>query len=242
MEVYMNSTGNEPKVVARLMFAGDLHKRMKDKSTIRGYCKACTEVQKDLINYITANKVTHFFSLGDWFDGGYGSDVAAALVHTDIDKQMNERLHGRLYGLIGNHIRLQMDSNPELFLIQPHPYYKSSMEVNRSSQIIKTPEHLDITIPNADGSEKIALEIELKHWNPVAENVRDYRIDDSCWNSPDSFKVALYHTEMVIPRQLLFYMNMAYEISNEDIISNVLGKTDLAIVGHIHKAIGKHVI
>lgn len=216
-------------MVYKVMLAGDLHKRMKDISTIRGYCEACRNVQLDIIKTIKEEGITHFISLGDWYHGGYGSDVAAALCHTDIDKDMSEVLNGNFYGLIGNHIRIQMDSNPELFLIQPHPVYKSRHAVNRTEQIIKTPDRLIL-----NGCEFI-----FKHWNPVAENALDYmvNIDSDCKNH-----IALFHTEQIIPAPLLNGMNMGYTISDESVISRALNGVDIAIVGHIHKVIGTHVI
>ena len=228
---------SDTQVVYRILFGGDLHKRMRDIATIRGYCKACTQIQLDIMDYIRENGVTDFYSLGDWFDGGYGSDVAAALVHTELDSRMSRLLNGNFYGLIGNHIRIKMDSNPELFLIQPHPYYTSSHTVSRKEQIIKTPTHKAY-----EAGGKVALEIHLQHWNPVSEGAKDYAVKDDVWKSPDSYKITLFHTEEIIPGQLLSSLNMGYEISNETVISNALGQTDLALVGHIHKVIGKHLI
>ena len=211
------------------MIAGDLHKRMKDISTIKGYCNACKNVQLDIINFIKQNGVTHFISAGDWFHGGYGSDVAAALCHTDIDRDMAEALNGKFYGVIGNHIRIQMDSNPELFLIQPHPVYRSRHDVNRNEQIIKTPDRIVLN----------GCEFLLKHWNPVAEGALDYKceLDPEC-----KHHFAIFHTEQIIPAPLLHGLNMGHVISDESNISKALNGVEIAIVGHIHKVIGSHVI
>lgn len=211
------------------MIAGDLHKRMKDISTIKGYCNACKNVQLDIINFIKQNGVTHFISAGDWFHGGYGSDVAAALCHTDIDRDMAEALNGNFYGVIGNHIRIQMDSNPELFLIQPHPVYRSRHDVNRNEQIIKTPDRIVLN----------GCEFLLKHWNPVADGALDYKceLDPEC-----KHHFAIFHTEQIIPAPLLHGLNMGHVISDESNISKALNGVEIAIVGHIHKVIGSHVI
>ena len=213
----------------KVMIAGDLHKRMKDISTIKGYCNACKHVQLDLIDYIKQNNVTHFISAGDWFHGGYGSDVAAALCHTDIDRDMADALNGNFYGVIGNHIRIQMDSNPELFLIQPHPVYRSRHDVNRNEQIIKTPDRIVLN----------GCEFLLKHWNPVAEGALDYKceLDPECLHH-----FAIFHTEQIIPAPLLHGLNMAHVISDESNISKALNGVEIAIVGHIHKVIGSHII
>lgn len=209
----------------KIMIAGDLHKRMKDITTIHGYTEVCRRVQLDIMQFIKDNGITHFISLGDWFDRGYGSDVSAALVHTDIDREMYNLLKGNFYGLIGNHIRIKMDSNPELFLIQPHPLYKSSHPVSRTYQIIRTPN--DLVIGDT--------QISFLHYNWHAESAIDYRpmLDKNC-----SHHIALYHTEMIIPSSVLNNAGMSTTVTDSSKISNALEGIDLAIVGHIHKPIG----
>ena len=126
----------------KILYATDLHKKMKDITTIRGYCTVHNKIEDDLINLISQLGITHFIEGGDWFDSGYGSDVAAALAHTDLDRKLYDAVKGNFYGVIGNHIRLNMDSNPELFLIQPHPKYTTRHRISRDTQIIKTPDEL----------------------------------------------------------------------------------------------------
>ena len=144
----------------RILIGNDLHKRMKDLTTIRGYIEGCRLVETDIIDACKELGCTHFFSLGDWFDKGYGSDVAAALAHTDIDRDLYDAVNGNLYGVIGNHIKIRMDSNPELFLIQPHPVYRSRHPVNRKEQILKTPKDLILN----------GVQIHFMHWNKDAED------------------------------------------------------------------------
>lgn len=213
----------------RVLIGMDLHKRMKDITTIRGYCKACTKVQLDIMDTIKKEGITHFISGGDWFHGGYGSDVAAALAHTDIDNEMSKLLNGNFYGLIGNHIRNRMDSNPELFLIQPHPDLKSRHEVVRDEQIIKTPRELILN----------GVQFCFMHWNKDAEDATWYKamIDESC-----HYHIGLYHTEDVIPTQYLHDMNMTHIVNDNSKISSALQDIELAIVGHIHKPLGSFTI
>ena len=213
----------------RVLCGGDLHKRMKDISTIRGYTTACKKVQLDLMNIIKEMGVTHFISLGDWFHSGYGSDVAAALVHTDIDREMSELLNGNFYGLIGNHIKIRLDSNPELFLIQPHSSYISRHKVNRTEQIIRTPKSLVLN----------GVQFCFQHWNREAESTYDYKpmIDENC-----HYHIGLFHTPSVIPTQMLKSMNMNGITNSNSAISAVMNDIELAIVGDIHKPLGTFVI
>lgn len=211
----------------RIMIAGDLHKRMKDITTIQGYCEACKKVQTDIIKAIKKLEVTHFISLGDWFDGGYGSDVSAALTHADIDRIMSDVLGGNFYGLIGNHIRIRMDSNPELFLIQPHPVFTTRHPVSRKSQIMKTPDRLVFN----------GTEIIFMHWNADAEGAADYKVPID----PEmKHHIALFHTDTIIPGSLLSGLNMGYDVDDDTTISEALNGVDIAIVGHIHMKIGAH--
>ncbi len=211
------------------MIAGDLHKRMKDITTIRGYTNVCRLVQLDLMQAIKDLGVTHFISIGDWFDSGYGSDVAAALSHTDIDREMASILNGNFYGLIGNHIRIRMDSNPELFLIQPHPVYKSRHKVARDYQIMRTPKDLILN----------GVQFHLMHWIKEAESALSYKalLDKNC-----HFHIGLYHSEYMVPSTYLHNMGMLSVVNDTSAISSALEGIDIAIVGHIHKPIGSFVV
>jgi predicted phosphodiesterase len=212
----------------RVLIAGDLHKRMKDITTIRGYVEGCRRVQSDLMDIIKNDGITHFISLGDWFDSGYGSDVAAALSHTDIDREMSKLLNGNFYGLIGNHIRIRMDSNPELFLIQPHPVYKSRHSVTRQEQIIRTPKDLILN----------GVQFHFMHWNKDAESAYAYK---ALLNKDCRFHIGLYHSEYVIPSAMLHNMGMNI-VNDSSAISTALERIDIAIVGHIHKPLGSFTI
>lgn len=208
----------------KILLGGDLHKRMKDITTIHGYCNAVRKVQMDIMKIIEDEQVDTFISLGDWFDSGYGSDVSAALSHTELDMLMAEKLNGRFYGLIGNHIRVRMDSNPELFLIQPHPKYVSRHECNRQEQVIKTPNELFIE----------GVQISLNHFNPQADNAVGYC---SIRRNDAKFHIGLYHSEHVIPANMLAGLNM-FTTSTTGMIEHCMKGVDLAFVGHIHKPLG----
>lgn len=213
-------------MVYKCMFAGDLHKRMKDITTIRGYVDVNLKVQNKLIKLIGELGITHFFEIGDWFDGGYGSDVSAALAHTDIDRELADAVNGNFYGVIGNHIRKNMDSNPELHLIQPHHYYTSRHSIARKEQVIKTPDTLMLN----------GVKIYLQHHNKFAESAADYKpiIDPS-----SKYNIALFHTEYIVPTVQLNKMGMSHVINENSKIAYALEGVDLAIVGHLHKPLGQ---
>lgn len=212
-------------MIYRILYATDLHKKMKDITTIRGYCNVCNKIEEDLIQLCKELEITHFVSGGDWFDSGYGSDVAAALAHTDIDRILYEAVNGNFYGVIGNHIRLNMDSNPELFLIQPHPKYTTRHNITRKEQIIKTPDELFLN----------GVQISFCHHDKTAESAASYKRR----RKPEAkYHIGLYHTEMVIPTVHLHRMGMTTVMNENSAIFQALDGVDLAIVGHVHKPIG----
>ena len=209
----------------RLLFAGDLHKRPKDISTINGYVECNTAVQRSLMDLIVEKGVDYFFSLGDWYDKGYTSDIAASLVDYDLDIKLANLVHGNFYGVIGNHIRLGMDSNPELHLIQPHPVLKSRRRSSRSEQILKTPEFVRIN----------DVQISLMHYKMEAESVAAYKPKREPWAK---YHIALFHTDMIIPMKQLVNTNYGFTASSGQAIGDALEGVDLAIVGHVHNTLG----
>lgn len=211
------------------MFAGDLHKRAKDITTIEGYVNCTLAVQNALMQEIKDKGITKFVSLGDWYDRGYTSDVAASLSDYDIDIKMSEILNGEFYGVIGNHIRLSLDSNPELHLIQPHPILQSRRYTSREEQIIKTPNILRIG----------DVQISLMHNLSDTEDVYEYKPVRQSWAK---YHVAVFHTELVIPNHALVDTAYGYSHVTNSKIADVLSEVDLAIVGHVHDAIGKIII
>lgn len=208
----------------RILFGTDLHKRTKDLTTIKGYCNANRMVQQDLMKFIVDNEVDYFNHAGDWYDGGYGSDVGAALSHTDLDYEMNKLVNGNFYGVIGNHIRIRMDSNPELFLIQPHDFFKSRWECDRTEQVIKTPNYYIVD----------DVQVSLCHFNANAETAMEY----APIRQPGvKYHVAVFHTEKIIPSRLLKETNPFLTSTYSD-LNKALEGVDYAIVGHVHKPLG----
>ena len=209
----------------KIAFAGDLHKRPKDISTIKGYVKCCDSVQESLIKMIQDEGITHFVSLGDWYDKGYVDDVSSALADTSKEEYMNRVLNGNFYGVVGNHIRLRLDSNPELMLIQPHPTIKSRKPVKRAEPIIKTPSHFRI------GN----IQISLVHHLPNSESVEDYSIH----RLPGvKYHVACVHDPKFIPNHRLSQTQMPSNTSLDSQISRTLSNVDLCICGDIHMPLG----
>ena len=208
----------------KLLFLSDLHERMKDLTTIKGYCNANRAVQADIKDFCISENIDIIIEAGDLFDGGYGSDVGAALAHADAIMELAKVVHGEFYGVIGNHIRVRMDSNPELYLIQPHDVYKSRWETDRVEQIIKTPRTFMVN----------GVQISLCHFNPLADSAISYATPRDL---SAKYHVGVYHSEKVIPKELLSKYN-PYMTSSYSDVARALEGVDYAFVGHIHKPLG----
>lgn len=208
------------------MFAGDLHKRSKDITTIEGYVKCNTAVQLALMQEIRDKNIDYFVSLGDWYDKGYAEDVSASLADYDLDIQMNALLNGNFYGVIGNHIKLSLDSNPELHLIQPHPTLRSRRATLRSEQIIRTPKIIRVN----------DVQISLMHYEHDTDDALEFKPVREEWAK---YHIAVFHTHTVIPNSALVNTAYGYNTTSNTKIGQVMQGVDMAIVGHIHDAIGQ---
>lgn len=213
------------KSVYKVFLGGDLHKRHKDISTISGYVVVHDAVQHELMNIISSKDIDLFISLGDWYDRGYSSDVSSALCDTDLDNEMSHLLHGNFYGVIGNHIRIGMDSNPELSLIQPHATLTTRKPVARKHQIIKTPDIIRVH----------DVQISIMHNQPDDFNPLCYKPERCEWAK---YHIAIFHTPRVVPLSQLSSTRYAHVATNNSVIAQVIDGVDLAICGDIHNPLG----
>lgn len=216
-------------MIARIMFAGDLHKKIIDPPTIEGYRVCNAYVQRNLMSLIKEEKITHFFGLGDWYDRGFHTDNATAIPEYDMDIEMYHLLNGNFYGLIGNHIKLGLDSNPEMFLIQPHEVYKPRTKVWRDYQIIKTPKKVKFG----------TVQISLLHFSGERRTLMGYKPEK---DSDTTYHIALFHTPWIIPNQQLISVGLNPNTYTTNTIGECLKGVDLAICGDIHEPIGRFII
>lgn len=212
-------------MIHKIMFAGDLHKRPKDITTIKGYVACLDKVQDDILKVIHSIGITHFVSLGDWYDKGYLDDVASALADTSREELFNKVLNGNFYGVIGNHIRLGMDSNPELMLIQPHSTLKPRKQVKRDIPIIKTPDYFMVG----------PVQVSLVHNIPGAARVGEYVIHRDI---SAKYHIACVHDALFIPNSQLSKTPHPPTKSTENAIAVALSNVDLCICGDIHMPLG----
>lgn len=211
------------------MFAGDLHKLPRDKSTILGSAELTFLTQVRLMELMKNLDITDFFSLGDWYDGGFGEMVGTALSAVELDTRLNEMLNGNFYGVIGNHIRIKLDSNPELFLIQPHDVYRTSRKVFRDKQIINTPNKVRYG----------TVQISLMHYDINKTNLLQYK---PFRDNDVTYHIALFHTPWIVPSSIMSKRLNVYTNYSDSNIADVLNGVDLCICGDIHYPFGQYTI
>lgn len=203
-------------MIHRVLVANDYHKKHKDVSTIEGYVRCNDRVGKSLVETIKKLNCDYFISGGDWYDRGYVDDITSALADTSMEEYISKMLNGNFYGVIGNHIRLRMDSNPELMLIQPHPTIVPRKQVYRDTPIIKTPDFIMIG----------KIQISLVHHKPDAYDLTDYKIV----RQPETvYHVAIVHDPRWVP---------GFGNSSMEQISSCLKGVDFCIAADIHKPLG----
>lgn len=206
---------------ARILFVSDLHKRDSDFTTIGGYTKAIDAVQEDILYFIEEQHITHLVSLGDWYDKGYRS-INRLFNDMNYDVALSNSVDGNFYICRGNHLYIDRDQNPEMYLIQPCPDMPLVHDItDRKVPIIRSPSQIQI------GS----VLISLFHFS---KEDKTYRRD-----VPDgiTYHIGVYHDDVVLPssvRQASGDLGFTRAESVEHYFRNV----DLAICGHIHMPIG----
>lgn len=205
---------------ARILFASDLHKRDCDFSTIAGYTKAVDAVQRDLLEFIRKNRITHLVSLGDWYDKGYRS-INRSSNDRNLDEDLSRAVNGNFYICLGNHFFLERDNNPEMYLIQPSEYYHPSQPIYASSPIIRAVPSLRIG----------PVQISFFHYNK--EN-KDYTIER---DADTTYHIGVYHDDVVVPTSQRNAGGF-HGTTLTSCVDNTFHNIDLAIVGHIHTPLG----
>lgn len=216
-------------MIAKLLFAGDLHKKIVDPTTIIGYRDCASRVQRNLMSVIKYEGVTHFIHIGDWYDRGFNTDNATAIPEYDMDIEMYHLLKGNFYGVIGNHIKLGLDTNPEMFLIQPHDKYRPRTRVWRDYQIIKTPSVLKFG----------GVQISFMHFDKSKASLLEYK---PTREEGTTTHIALFHTPWIVPNHKLIETGLYPTMYTTASIGKCLEGVDLAICGDIHDPIGRFTV
>ena len=199
----------------------DRHKRDKDFETIGNYLKMTHLISMDLLNYVKTNNITYGISAGDLYDKGF-SEVGPSYKDSLDDIKLSEALKGNSYITIGNHLFLDRDRNPELYLIQPNDKYKPKTPVEITEQVIKCVDYI------------IIGNVQFSFFHFTKDDAKMYIRK----REPGvKYHVGIYHDDCVVPMSVRKACGIA-ATTNNDYLAAVYADIDFAIVGHIHTKIG----
>lgn len=208
------------KRIARVLITTDKHVRDTDFKNIKGYRKALRQNIRDQREYCLQNGVTHVIDTGDIADRGFKEISQAYSWEVEFRKW---REHCELYSVIGNHLYLEMDSNPELYWIQPSPYIKP-----KDKEYVPPDEPLFIT------TDKLILGTFMFSFHHYSKTNKNYFVD----RPPGiTHHHAVYHDDTIIPSNIQKDYHITRNISSE-YLQSVYANVDSATVGHIHKNYG----
>lgn len=208
-------------MVARILFVTDLHKRYSDSSSIKGQLDAQQAIQEDIISAVDKFGFTHIVITGDWYDRGFRG-IGPAYGAMEMDRRISAAVNGEVYLCVGNHLYLERDDNPELYIVQPNNMIKPSITIPMPDKpIFKLENSLRI------GS----VLISFFHYSKVNKQYVAHRPDDVTTH------IGVYHDDCCVPGYISEMDGFAAKSSNtymNDIYRNI----DIAVHGHIHSKVG----
>jgi predicted phosphodiesterase len=199
--------------IRKLLIITDTHLRDVDFRTIRGFKSTVESFFMDTILSTIHNEgITDIMFMGDITDKGYRS-VGTSLSHSSILERLKAEVPNGIFGtLLGNHFFIEMQNNPELYWIQPHPVYKPTEQIYRTEPILQTPDVF--VIGNTQFS--------CFHFHPTDKRYVKDRLPGI------KTHIGLYHDDVVIPNSIA-----GYKASQED-LEYYYKNIDIAVHGHIH--------
>ena len=206
---------------ANVLVYTDRHKRDRDFETIGNYVTVSRMIDKDLQNTVREKNITHLISTGDDYDKGYRATHAT---YNDImtETELTASVNGNRYEAIGNHLFLERDSNPEMYLIQPCAKYPTKFKVEQEKPLIKVVDTLIV------GCVQFSFfHFDKDNKNYVAE--RDPNV---------KYHIGIYHDDCVVPSSVRQKVGMKTGV-NSSYLTKIFANIDIAVVGHIHFAIGQ---
>lgn len=215
----MSSKSVQLHNIKNVLFVTDLHKRESDYSSIKNYREAIRLVQQDILDFCLNNDNTVLISCGDWYDKGYKS-VDKYDEDTNYDRYLSMATGGNFYICIGNHLYIERDSNPELYMIQPSDYVQTKTASTAIEPVIKTVS--DIVIGDT--------QISFFHYSR-----------DNKWYINDrkpgiKLHIGVYHDESVLPSSIRESAGIYGTSTSSSYLTSIYGNVDIAIVGHVHKS------
>ena len=206
---------------ARILFLTDLHKRDTDFTTIVGYTKAIDAVQEDILALIERINITHVIIGGDWYDKGYRS-INRVFNDNNYDRLLHNAVNGNVYLCRGNHLFLERDSNPEMYLIQPcdsmppvHPIKTTDVPLFKSPDVVQIG----------------PLQISLFHFDKTDKTYIRPRAPET------TYHIGVYHDDCILPTSIR-QASGDHGVTTTGALCEYYKNVDLAVCNHIHTAVG----
>lgn len=210
------------KLLASILCVTDRHKRDIDFSSIKGYCDASAQVTEDILEIIQEKDITHVVEMGDLYHRGY-TKISAQYADVMDDIAIRDAVNGNYYGVVGNHLMLERDNNPEFYLIQPNNYPDLQPILKRKFRqpIIRVVDDLVIG----------PVQMSFFHYNK--EN-KDYVAER---RNGIKYHVGFYHDDSVVPNHVREQCGIKAKVTS-DYMNRIYSNIDYAFLAHIHTDIG----
>lgn len=204
----------------KVLAVTDIHFRDSDFTTIKHSTKATEKVFYDIIKFAEKTDDLTIILGGDVFDKGY-RQVGPSYAHRNLIERLHLACDGELYLVMGNHVFLERDSNPELYLMQPHSTFKPLIETYAIRPLLKVVDKIIIN----------STQFSLFHYNKADKNYYQERQKDI------RYHIGIYHDDVIIPQSIRSKLNIRVNISS-DYLNMIYSNIDIAIANHIHSKIG----
>lgn len=208
------------KLPVNILTVPDLHKRDTDYNSIRACRLAQKAVQEDIIEYLESTPNSAFISFGDWYDKGY-RNVCRLFTDVWYDRRIAHAADRGAFICTGNHLLLERDANPEMYIIQPSYLYNTREETPMDEPIFRT-------VPYIIAGK---VQISFFHFNKTDKNYVQRR------QPGVELHIGIYHDDCVLPTDIRRLDGWFGETSSE-YLDNIFSNVDVALFGHIHTAVG----
>lgn len=209
--------------LAVVMLLTDRHKKDTDFQTIKGFCEATSLVSDDIEETVKRRKVTHIIHMGDLYHRGYQKQDSQ-YVDTYDDFRLSQMVNGNYYGVVGNHLLLERDANPEFYLIQPNKYPALQPVSKRKfkKQVIRLEDELIIG----------PVQFSFFHFSKTDKHYYRERANGI------KYHIGLYHDDEVVPNSVRRACGLSIDVRSE-YLRHIYSNIDIGFLGHIHTAIGR---
>lgn len=209
-------------MLGRILFVTDLHKRYSDSASVHGQLIAQKLIQEDLIRIIKELEITHLCIAGDWYHRGFHG-LCEAFDCMEDDKRISAAVNGNVYICAGNHLYLERDENPEMYIIQPNYLIKPKKKITIPERPVFNLVE-DLRIGNVQVSFFHHTKSKTKKYvNTLQDGVTTH--------------IGVYHDELCVPSHIA--ENEGYMLTSpRSVLDAMYENIDLAIHGHIHTKVG----